>query len=82
MKDAKFLDEANRLFKHMGMKITLTGERHLGAVIGSQENRDKYVKEKVDKCIAYTHLTSHTHHEHITLRHIFDTTIPLHCALI
>ena len=51
VKDEKFIDEATEMFGQTGIKITLTGERHLGAVIGSQEYRDEYVNGKIMKWI-------------------------------
>ena len=42
---------ANQIFDGTGIKITLTGERHLGAVIGSPEFRSEYVRNKVHKWI-------------------------------
>ena len=42
---------AEELFQNTGIKITLSGERHLGAVIGSQEYRDQYVHAKINKWI-------------------------------
>ena len=42
---------AEKLFENTGIKITLSGERHLGAVIGSQEYRDQYVHAKINKWI-------------------------------
>ena len=44
--------EANNIFSESGIKITATGERHLGAVIGSKEFRELYVKDKIDSWIA------------------------------
>ena len=38
---------AERYFNGTGIKITLTGERHFGAVIGTQEFRDEYVNKKI-----------------------------------
>ena len=51
VKDRDLYDEAVNLFEGTGIKITLSGERHLGAVIGSQEHRDEYVKKKVSKWV-------------------------------
>ena len=47
VKKEEHLAEAERYFNGTGIKITLTGERHLGAVIGTQEFRDEYVNKKV-----------------------------------
>ena len=51
LKDRQFYDEAVTLFEHTEIEITLSGERHLGAVIGSQEHRDEYVKKKIRKWV-------------------------------
>ena len=40
---------ATEPFNGTGVKITLNGERHLGAVIGSQEHRDEYINTKVQR---------------------------------
>ena len=40
-------DEANRVFGDK-VNITTEGQRHLGAVIGSQEFKDQYCREKVE----------------------------------
>ena len=49
VKNPEELIEAETLFKHLGVKITTSGERHLGAVVGSKEFREEYIKEKVEK---------------------------------
>ena len=41
------LAEAEALFKPLGIKVTNDGERHLGAMVGTQQFRDEYVKRKV-----------------------------------
>ena len=51
LKDPEKLELAKQLFDGTGIKLTLTGERHLGAVIGTQEFRDQYVSSKVQKWI-------------------------------
>ena len=40
---------ATELFDGTGVKLTLTGERHLGAVIGSPNFRDEYITNKINK---------------------------------
>ena len=40
---------AQDIFKGTGIKIKLTGERHLGAVIGNEAFKNKFVSEKVQK---------------------------------
>ena len=52
VKDEQSFELANELFHGTGVKITRTGERHLGAVIGSQEFRDEYVNSKINKWVA------------------------------
>ena len=42
---------AETVFQGTGLKITTAGNRHLGAVVGTNEFKDKYVKEKVDEWI-------------------------------
>ena len=39
--------EAQNLFANSSVNITTEGKRHLGAVIGSTEYRDEYVKSLV-----------------------------------
>ena len=51
VKDAECYEMASELFGQTGVKITLSGERHLGAVIGSPEFRDEYIKKKVRKWV-------------------------------
>ena len=51
LKDPNNLQTATELFSHTGIKITCAGERHLGAVIGSQEFRTEYIKDKIDNWI-------------------------------
>ena len=36
-------------FAGTGINITLAGERHLGAVVGSVDFKKQYVKEKIEK---------------------------------
>ena len=47
VKELVHLPKANALFGKSGVKVTLEGERHLGAVVGSKKYRDEYVKDKV-----------------------------------
>ena len=51
LKDQSLIIEAKRIFGGTGIKLTTDGERHLGAVIGSDEFRKSYVKTKVSKWI-------------------------------
>ena len=52
LKDKSSLPKAQEIFGTTGVKITINGERHLGAVVGTQEYRDTYVKQKVEKWIS------------------------------
>ncbi len=45
------LEEARAVFEGTNIQISITGERHLGAVIGSKEFKDRYCKEIVGKWI-------------------------------
>ena len=45
------LEEAKRIFKDTGVKITSDGMRHLGAAIGSKTFKDSYVHEKIQEWI-------------------------------
>ena len=51
VKDKKNLQLAEEIFKNTNIKITHSGERHLGAVIGSPEFRAEYVESKVESWI-------------------------------
>ena len=44
----QFLEEAKARFGNTGVIITTEGQRHLGAVVGSQCFREQYVKELVE----------------------------------
>ena len=50
VKRAEDLEEVKKVFSSAGIKISLNGERHLGAVLGSETFKHEYVKEKIDKC--------------------------------
>jgi hypothetical protein len=52
VKNAEKLELANHIFGNSGITIGIEGERHLGAVIGSDTFKEKYVKRKVDSWIA------------------------------
>jgi len=41
------LNSAKESFKDFNIKITTDGHRHLGAVVGTRDNKEKFVKEKV-----------------------------------
>ena len=47
LKDKESYDLAVELFGQSGMQITLSGERHLGAVIGSLKFKREYVSNKI-----------------------------------
>ena len=51
LKDKSLLPAAKVLFGDTGIEISCDGERHLGAVIGSKEARETYVKKKVEKWV-------------------------------
>ena len=48
VKNREFYDEAVKLFEATGVKITLTGERHLGAVIKLPKGVYRKQSQKVD----------------------------------
>ena len=50
--------KANDIFKHSNVKITSTGQRHLGAVIGSLNYKNKFVNEKVNSMVNQLHFLS------------------------
>ena len=45
----KEVQKAQSVFKDTNIKITTEGQRHLGAVIGSETFKPKYVQEKIDR---------------------------------
>ena len=47
LKGEDLLEQATDLFSGAGINITVTGERHLGAVIGSPDFKANYVDGKV-----------------------------------
>ncbi len=51
VKNTNDLAEAEKLFRPLGVKVTCTGERHLGAIVGSTEFKHSYIKEKVEKWV-------------------------------
>ena len=48
MKGIENLPKAKSLFKDTGVQVTLEGDRHLGAVLGSEVFKQEFVKRKVD----------------------------------
>ena len=51
VKNKEDLEEAEGLFKPLGVTVTASGQRHLGAVVGTAEYKQTYITEKVDKWI-------------------------------
>ena len=51
VKDPSNLQRAHEIFDQTGVKVTTSGERHLGAVIGSPEFRAEYVNNKIARWI-------------------------------
>ena len=51
IKDPSLLQEATRLFAGSGITISYQGERHLGAAIGNETARGRFVSSKVNKWI-------------------------------
>ena len=45
------LEEAKSIFGNTGIRITTEGEKHLGAVIGSEKYKDTFVKNKVEEWV-------------------------------
>ena len=43
--------KAREIFEGSGVQITTQGERHMGAVIGSQQFKEEYVSRKVEKWV-------------------------------
>ena len=52
------VDLANKVFQHSNVKITTNGERHLEAVIGSNEYRKDYVDNKINSLVEQLKLLS------------------------
>jgi hypothetical protein len=51
LKDISLIPKAKQLFGETEIEFTCDGKRHLGAAIGSENFRTKYVSEKVEKWI-------------------------------
>ena len=51
LKNPEQLPRAKELFSQTGIKITTCGERHLGAVVGSDQFREEYITNKVNNWI-------------------------------
>ena len=59
IKDADKLQEAEAIFSSSPIKITTSGKRHLGAVLGTELFKTEYMTEKIDDwCEKLTKLTS------------------------
>ena len=46
------LEEARRIFEETGIQITVEGERHLGAVIGGEEYKERYIRDTIKKWVS------------------------------
>ena len=51
IKDHSLMEQAKALFSDTGIEITTLGQRHLGAVIGSETCKNTYVSSKVEKWV-------------------------------
>ena len=51
-KNPALISDAERLFAGSDIKITVDGERHLGAVVGTTAYKEQYVKDRILKWIA------------------------------
>ena len=51
LKDSSLMNYAKSLFADTEINITIHGQKHLGAVIGTDDSRQKYVAEKVSKWV-------------------------------
>ena len=45
------MQKAQSVFKDTNIKITIKGQRYLGAVVGTETFKEKYVQEKMDQFI-------------------------------
>ena len=43
----EYLDQATQMFAGTGVTISSTGERHMGAWVGSEAHKEKYVSDKI-----------------------------------
>ena len=55
LKSPELRERAEELFSGEGIKITSEGKRHIGAVLGSQEFKEAYVQNKVEKWTSDVH---------------------------
>jgi hypothetical protein len=51
LKNSNDLHRATKLFTPLGVKVSCSGERHLGAVVGTDEYKTKYVKSQVQSWV-------------------------------
>ncbi len=51
LKGKEYQSMANTLFQSTGIEISVEGERHLGAVIGSVAHKERYVEAKVSEWV-------------------------------
>ena len=47
VKNESMRERANELFGNCGIQISSRGKRHLGAIVGTQEYKEEYIREKV-----------------------------------
>jgi len=52
------MQDAQKIFKDDGIKITNQGERLLGSVIGTESFREQYIKNKVEGWVKELQLLS------------------------
>ena len=50
--------KAHNTFRSTNIQITAKGKRHLGAVIGTNQYRQEYTMEKIDKWVEEMHVLS------------------------
>ena len=51
VKNQADLSRAQKMFGHLGVIVTCEGQRHLGAVVGTNEFRQAYVNKKISKWV-------------------------------
>ena len=51
MKNEEDVVRAKEMFEPLGVIVTSEGQRHLGAIVGSNKYREEYVKDKVGKWV-------------------------------
>ncbi len=51
VKDMSNLDKVKTIFGEEGIKITMRGQRHIGAALGSDAFKEEFVKTKVEKWV-------------------------------